>query len=679
MGFLICVAKLAIKIIFPKRDNSWIYRLWDFSLKAKKLYFYLSLIFMIIEVIFDTMEPYALGQLTAIMYSTRSKQSLYNISHMIFKILSILFCNRLFEIIKDRFSNLFNKNFEKNLQKAYYLSLMEKDIEFFDNNKTSDLFTILSNDINIIGDISVLGFVNLLKQLIQSIVCFCMLFFISKNLCVLICIFVPLIALLNSMKKNYLMKQETKNENDEKNSNKVVLEMLNNIKIVKSFSTEEKEKNKYDKILNCLFKSENKIINTCTLVEGSMIVFFIFIILLSFEYGLYLIQGKTLHIDDLTAFFLYCKIIYNGFFNIVKFRRNFMKSSILSEKLFKVLDYKPKMRTFFGKDEKNSGIRRKIEGNIQLKNINFEYRINDKKEERHILKNINLEIKSGMSIGIVGLSGSGKSTLVSLIQRLYDVDNEKEDNNNKIFITKNKDKGKNFKVIEEEKEKLLEINNLNDIIIEDKEYSENNNNNYFDNNQKGVFYDNINVKQYDIKHLHSQIGFVHQEPSLFNETIFENIIYGLNEEDNNNKNILNKFEKEIEKCIHFAQADFILDKNAFPLGLETMVGEGGSKLSGGQKQRIAIARALIKNPKILILDEATSALDSENEYKFKKVLDNYKGKITLIIISHRLSTIKDCDQIIVINKGSIVEKGTHEELYALKRVYYNLMEKQINE
>ena len=679
MGFLIWMAKLAIKILFPKRDNSWIYRLWDFSLNTKKLYFYLSLIFMIIEVIFDTMEPYALGQLTTLMSNTSSKQSLDNVSYIIFKIVLILFCNRLFEIIKDRFSNLFNKNFEKNLQKTYYLSFMEKDTEFFDKNKISDLFSILSNDISIIGDISVLGFVNLLKQLIQSVVCFCMLFFISKNLCILICIFVPLIALLNSMKKNYLLKQEAKNENDEKYSNNIVFETLNNIKIVKSFSTEEKEKYKYDNILNFLFKSENKIINTCTIVEGGMIVFFNIIIFSAMEYGLYLIQGNSLSIDNLTAFFLYCKIIYNGFFNIVKFTRNFMKSSILAEKLFKVLDYQPKMKTFFGKYDKNSGIKKEIEGNIQLKNINFEYRINDKNEENHILKNINLDIKTGMSIGIVGLSGSGKSTLISLMQRLYDVDNEKNKNNNRIFIQTNKDKNMDIDVkdVEEEKEKLLEKENTNNnIIIEDNE-----NNNYIENNQIGVFYDNINVKKYDIKHLHSQIGFVQQEPSLFNETIYENIIYGLNEEDtdNKNKNILQNYEKEIEKSIHFAQADFIFDKNEFPLGLETMVGEGGSKLSGGQKQRIAIARALIKNPKILILDEATSALDSESEFKFKKVLDNLKGKMTVIMISHRLSTIKDCDQIIVINKGSIVEKGRHEELYELKGIYYNLMEKQLNE
>ena len=111
--------------------------------------------------------------------------------------------------------------------------------------------------------------------------------------------------------------------------------------------------------------------------------------------------------------------------------------------------------------------------------------------------------------------------------------------------------------------------------------------------------------------------------------------------------------------------------------MDTNVGERGSKLSGGQKQRISIARALIKNPKILILDEATSALDSESEFNFKKEIDKFKGKMTIIIISHRLSIIKNCDIIIVINKGEIVEKGNHEELLKMKGIYYSLMEKQI--
>ena len=654
------MAKLAIKILFPKRDNSWLFRLWDFSLKAKKLYFYSSLFLMLIEVIFDTMEPYALGQLTKLMSNTN--QSLENASLIIFKVISIFFCNRLFEILKDRFGNLFNKNFAFNLQKDYYLSLLKKDIEFFDKNKISNLFSILTNDISIIGGISVLGFINLLKQLVQSLVCVIMLFLISKNLCLLICIFVPLIALLNSCKKNYLLKKESQIESDEKSSNNVVLETLENIKIVKSFSTEEKEKNKYEKLLNILFNIEHKIIITCTIFEGAMIIFFNFVILLAFEYGLYLIKGNSLSIDNLTAFFLYCKIIYNGFFNVVKFTRNFMRASILAEKLFNIIDYEPRIKTYFPKFEKNNGnngIKRKIKGNIELKNINFEYQINDKKEDANILKDINLKISPGMSIGIVGLSGSGKSTLISLIQRLYDVDVEKNETN----------KNKYIKNIEDEKENLL--NKENNILDDEIDNIE--------ENQRGVFYDKINIKKYDLKYLHSQIGYVQQELSLFNGTIYENVVYGLdNEEEKENINNGN-YEEQIKKSLHLSQADFIFDKNLFPLGLDTVVGERGSKLSGGQKQRIAIARAIIKKPKILILDEATSALDSESEFKFKKEIDNLKGTMTIIIISHRLSTIKDCDEIIVIDKGKIVEKGNHEKLYDLKGIYYTLMEKQLNE
>ena len=648
------MAKLAIKILFPSRDNSWLFRLWDFSLNSKKLYFYTSLILMIIEVIFDTMEPYALGQLIKLMSNTKNI-SLDKVSSVIFKVVLILFFNRLFEILKDRFGNLFNINFAINLQKEYYLSLLKKDLEFYDKNKISNLFSIISNDISVIGDISVLGFVNLLKQLIQSGVCVIMLFLISKNLCVLICIFVPLIALLNSCKKNYLLKKEAQNDADEKSSNNVILETLENIKIIKSFSSEEKEEKKYYKVLNILFISESNIIITCAILEGLMLIFFIIVGILTFEYGLYLIQGNSLSIDNLTAFFLYCKIIYNGFFNVVKFIRNFTRASILADKLFNILDYEPRMKTYFPKYEKmggDDGIKRKIDGNIELKNINFEYSINDKKEDSYILKNINLNIMSGMSIGIVGLSGSGKSTLISLIQRLYDIDTKSE----KIYNNN----------IDEEKEKLLSKEN----IVIDNEIS----------NNEGIFYDNINVKKYDLKYLHSQIGYVQQEPSLFNGTIYENIIYGLEDDEiDQEKNNKKNYEKEIKRCLLLAQAGFIFDKNKFPLGLDTKVGERGSKLSGGQKQRIAIARALIKKPKILILDEATSALDSESEFKFKKEIDNLKGTMTIIIISHRLSTIKDCDQIIVIKKGKIIEKGKHEELYKLKGIYYNLMEKQLRE
>mgnify|MGYP002626266584 CR=1 FL=1 len=192
MDIILNVSKFAIKILFNKKDYSFLFRLWDFSLRTNKFYFYLSMTLMIIEVIFDTLEPYALGQLTK----------------LIFKLVFILFGNRFFEKLKDRFGNIFNDNFEKILQLEYFTRLLEKDIEFFDKNKISNLFTTLSNDISIIGEITVFGFINLLKQLIQSIICILILLSISKHLCIIICIFVPIIALLNSFKKNFILKKE---------------------------------------------------------------------------------------------------------------------------------------------------------------------------------------------------------------------------------------------------------------------------------------------------------------------------------------------------------------------------------------------------------------------------------------------------------------------------------------
>ena len=655
MEFLLYVSKFAIKFIFHKKDYSWLFRLWDFSLKTNKLYFHLSMVLMIIEVIFDTLEPYALGQLTKLLMIKETDTQ--ELSNFIFKLVFILFGNRFFEKLKDRFGNIFNNNFEKNLQHEYYMRLLEKDCEFFDKNKISNLFSILSNDLTIICDVTVFGFINLLKQLIQSIICVILLFRISKYLCFIICIFVPIIALLNSFKKNFILKKELENENEEKKSNNVVLESLENIKVIKSFSTEEKEKNKYDNNLNILFETERKIIYTCTIFETFMIFVLNGIIFISINYTLYLTKGNTIGIENFTSFFLYCKIIYNGFFNVVKFNRQFMRASILAEKFFGVLDYKPKMKTYepySNKDNKNKSIKRDIQGNIDLRNIHFEYEINNKNVKSEILKNINLNIKSGNSIGIVGLSGSGKTTLINLIQRLYDFNQINEDNQNSIEDI--------FK--DEESKTLLEMNNNNEKYMNIE-------------NKDGIFYDEINIKKYDITYLHNQLGFVQQEPSLFNGTIKENITYGLD-----NENIIEdstKYEKDIIEALQIAQANFIFDKMKFPLGLDTNVGERGSKLSGGQKQRISIARALIKKPKILILDEATSALDSESEFKFKKEIDKLKGKMTVIIISHRLSTIKDCDQIIVINKGEIVEKGNHDELYKIKGIYYSLMEKQLNE
>jgi len=223
---------------------------------------------------------------------------------------------------------------------------------------------------------------------------------------------------------------------------------------------------------------------------------------------------------------------------------------------------------------------------------------------RQILSDINLEIEKGKTIAIVGASGAGKSTLVDLIPRFYDI-------------------------------------NSGEILI-----------------------DGVNIKNFSLQDLRALIGNVNQEAILFNDSIFNNISFGVE----------NATMEEVTKAAKIANAhEFILEKEH---GYDENIGDRGSKLSGGQRQRISIARAILKNPPILILDEATASLDTESEKTVQVALDRLMTSRTTIAIAHRLSTIKNADQIIVMDEGRIVERGRHEELLALNGYYKKLNDMQ---
>ncbi|MBW6482381.1 MAG: ATP-binding cassette domain-containing protein [Vicingaceae bacterium] len=210
--------------------------------------------------------------------------------------------------------------------------------------------------------------------------------------------------------------------------------------------------------------------------------------------------------------------------------------------------------------------------------------------ETEVLKNINLRIQKGKTIALVGASGGGKSTVINLIPRFYDV-------------------------------------NKGEILI-----------------------DNKNIKEITLHSLREQIGIVTQDSILFNDTIYNNIVFG-NE---------TATEQEVIEAAKVANAhEFIL---ASEKGYQTEIGDNGMKLSGGQKQRLCIARAVLKNPPIMLLDEATSALDTESEQLVQEALNQLMKNRTSVVVAHRLSTIQNADEIVVINNGKIVEQGTHKEL-----------------
>lgn len=223
---------------------------------------------------------------------------------------------------------------------------------------------------------------------------------------------------------------------------------------------------------------------------------------------------------------------------------------------------------------------------------------------RQILSDINLEIPKGKTIAIVGASGGGKSTLVDLIPRFYDV------------------------------------------------------------NEGRITLDGTDIREFKLDSLRALMGNVNQEPILFNDTIFNNIAFGVE----------GATEEQVVEAAKIANAhEFIMEKED---GYQTNVGDRGCKLSGGQRQRISIARAILKNPPILILDEATAALDTESERAVQEALERLMNNRTTIAIAHRLSTIKDADEIIVIDDGRIVERGKHDELIALNGYYRKLHDMQ---
>jgi len=183
---------------------------------------------------------------------------------------------------------------------------------------------------------------------------------------------------------------------------------------------------------------------------------------------------------------------------------------------------------------------------------------------------------------------------------------------------------------------------------------------FYDIQHGEITYDGINIKEASITDLRNHIGIVSQESILFNTSVKENIAFGMP----------NATNEEIENAAKIANAhNFITELED---GYDTNIGERGNKLSGGQKQRVSIARAILKNPTILILDEATSALDTESEKLVQEALENLMKNRTSLVIAHRLSTIKKADNIIVLSKGEIKEQGTHDELMTLKGMYHNL-------
>lgn len=522
---------------------------------------------------------------------------------MVYKIgLELVLCailSLIFGILSGISSAKASAGFAKNLRKDLYFKVQNFSFLNIDKFSTSSLVTRLTTDVSNVQN----AFQTIIRIAVRTplmlVVSLIFAISISKKLSLIFLILIPFLGLglyLIIMRVHPLMKRVFKTYDK---LNNVVEENVSGIRVVKSFVIEEDEKEKFGEVSNSIYndfsKAEKMLALNSPLMQFSI---YTCILLISWFGAKIIVQsGMTeLTTGELMTMFTYSIQILSSLMmlSVVLVMIAISKSS--AERIVEVLDEVPDIQN------PKKPIKEVKDGSIEFKNVSFSY-INDKKKE--CLKDINLKIKSGETIGILGGTGSGKSSLVNLIPRLYDVTE-------------------------------------GTLVVGGK-----------------------NVKQYDIKSLRNEVAVVLQKNVLFSGTINDNIRWGDE----------NATEDDIKRVCKLAQADEFIQ--GFPNGYNTFIEEGGTNVSGGQKQRLCIARALLKRPKILILDDSTSAVDTKTDSLIQKAFKEEIPQTTKIIIAQRISSIENCDKIIVMDNGKIDGIGTHQELLNTNKIYKEVYESQM--
>ncbi len=485
----------------------------------------------------------------------------------------------------------------RNLRKAMYETVQRYSFSNIDKFSTASIVTRLTTDVTNIQNAFQMAIRAVVRAPLLMVFSLIMCFITEWRVAWIFLVITPIILflLLFIAKKVHPTFVEVFNKYDELNQS--VQEDVDGIRVIKAFDREDLQKAKFNKVSDFIYKKftfaerilafNSPIMNLA--IDAALILIAYFGATLIVNSG-----GSIMGTADLTSLFTYVFMIFNSLMliSMVYVMITIARNSV--ERANEILDEEPDIKS------PQNALKNIDNGEISFKNVTFSY-----VKGKPVLNDINLDIPSGSTLGIIGSTGSSKTTLVSLIARLYDVE-----------------KGE-------------------------------------------VDVANHNVKDYDLVNLRDSVAVVLQKNTLFTGTIRDNLKWG-------NKDAT---DEEIWAACDLAQASGFL--HDFPKGLDTMLDEGGTNVSGGQKQRLCIARALLKNPKILILDDSTSACDTHTDSLIRSGLSSTRKDITKIIISQRVLSIKDCDQIVVMDHGRIVAKGNNEELLKNCDIYKSLFDSQL--
>ena len=489
------------------------------------------------------------------------------------------------------FSTYGAQGFGCNLRKRIFNKVQDFSFSNIDKFSTASLITRLTTDVNMAQNVYRMLIHMCVRSPFMLIAGTIMAFKINSRLAVLFLIAIPVIAIgiliISSIAHPRFERMMKKFDG----LNAAIQENLIGIRIVKAYVRGDYEEEKFrkaaDDVRTAQVKAEKVIIFNMPLM---MLVMYVSMIAVMWFGGKQVVAGTMLS-GELISFFTYVTQILSSLMMFVSLIM--VKAS--NKRIIEVLDEKSDI------ENPENPVMEVPDGSIEFDNVNFSY---NKKADNCILRDINLKIKSGQVVGIIGGTGSSKTSLVSLLPRLYDV---------------------------------------------------------FSGSVKIGGHD---VREYDISVLRDSVAMVLQKNVLFSGTIKENLRWGNPDAT----------DEQMKKACQAADADSFI--SSFPDGYETMLGQGGVNVSGGQKQRICIARALLKNPRILILDDSTSAVDTATETRIRTALRDIAPQTTKIIIAQRISSVKEADVIFVLDDGVLSGCGTHEELLKNNKIYCEVFESQ---
>ncbi len=534
-------------------------------------------------------------------------------SDALFKICLVIvlsfFLKNVFGYVQAYLMAFVEQGLMRDIRNDLYRKLQELSIGYFTNERTGTLISRITNDVTVINSGISASFVTMVRDPLMIVVFLIIAISMSWKLTLIAFLVTPFALLIISRIGMRLYKESDTSQRRMADITSTLQETISGMKIVRAFGMEDFEIDRFEGNTQSYFRSLLKITQIRNL--ASPITEFLSVLaggVIIYYGGMQVLQSGALSPSEFMGFLFAIFQIMPPAKQLTTVGNRIQESAAAGKRIFDVLDEEGKLPEPPDAVELTG-----FEKEIKFESVWFSYpqsKIGELKmrTEEYVLKNVDFSVKKGEVLAIVGPSGGGKSTLIDLIPRFYDP------------------------------------------------------------TQGAVYIDGHDLRKVRTKSLRALIGTVSQETILFNDTVRNNIAYGLPDCP----------LETIEEAAKAGNAhDFIMQ---LPKGYDTVIGERGTKLSGGQRQRISIARALLKNPPIMIFDEATSALDSESELLVQEAIERLMQNRTSLVIAHRLSTIKHADRIIVISGGEIVQSGKHDDLLRKRGgLYKKLYEMQFSD